>query len=217
MKKKEIKTDTYKKIIIVANILAIIFATIILITNINKNYAEVTLRKNDKTIFSIADLTLGDKLKFKSTEKEVKKELGSPKKEKKYEKNSYRYKELEYKGLKLILRENYNDYILVKAEITKKKYKTSRNIKVGDKILKVMKKYKIENKKGTYMYGNYSTDALSESEIEDRIYLGVRGKNEIAYINRDEIIDGEKPNIAKLELSYKYGKVTKILWSYDFE
>ncbi len=217
MKKKEIKTDTYKKIIIVASILAIIFATIILITNINKNYAEVTLRKNDKTIFSIADLTLGDKLKFKSTEKEVKKELGSPKKEKKYEKNSYRYKELEYKGLKLILRENYNDYILVKAEITKKKYKTSRNIKVGDKILKVMKKYKIENKKGTYMYGNYSTDALSESEIEDRIYLGVRGKNEIAYINRDEIIDGEKPNIAKLELSYKYGKVTKILWSYDFE
>ena len=217
MKKKEIKTDTYKKIIIVASVLAIIFATIILITNINKNYAEVTLRKNDKTIFSIADLTLGDKLKFKSTEKEVKKELGSPKKEKKYEKNSYRYKELEYKGLKLILRENYNDYILVKAEITKKKYKTSRNIKVGDKILKVMKKYKIENKKGTYMYGNYSTDALSESEIEDRIYLGVRGKNEIAYINRDEIIDGEKPNIAKLELSYKYGKVTKILWSYDFE
>lgn len=217
MKKKEIKTDTYKKIIIVASVLAIIFATIILITNINKNYAEVTLRKNDKTIFSIADLTLGDKLKFKSTEKEVKKELGSPKKEKKYEKNSYRYKELEYKGLKIILRENYNDYILVRAEITKKKYKTSRDIKVGDKILKVMKKYKVENKKGTYMYGNYSIDALSESEIEDRIYLGVRGKNEVAYINRDEIIDGEKPNIAKLEISYKHGRVTKIVWSYDFE
>lgn len=217
MKKKEIKTDTYKKIIIVASVLAIIFATIILITNINKNYAEVTLRKNDKTIFTIGDLTLGKNLKFKSTEKEVKKELGSPKKEKKYEKNSYRYKELEYKGLKLILRENYNDYILVRAEITKKKYGTSRDIKVGDKILKVMKKYKVENKKGTYMYGNYSIDALSESEIEDRIYLGVRGKNEVAYINRDEIIDGEKPNIAKLEISYKHGRVTKIVWSYDFE
>ena len=217
MKKKEIKTDTYKKIIIVASVLAIIFATIILITNINKNYAEVTLRKNDKTIFTIGDLTLGKKLKFKSTEKEVKKELGSPKKESKYEKNSYRYKELEYKGLKLILRENYNDYILVRAEITKKKYGTSRDIKVGDKILKVMKKYKVENKKGTYMYGNYSIDALSESEIEDRIYLGVRGKNEVAYINRDEIIDGEKPNIAKLEISYKHGRVTKIVWSYDFE
>lgn len=217
MKKKEIKTDTYKKIIIVASVLAIIFATIILITNINKNYAEVTLRKNDKTIFTIGDLTLGKNLKFKSTEKKVKKELGSPKKEKKYEKNSYRYKELEYKGLKLILRENYNDYILVRAEITKKKYGTSRDIKVGDKILKVMKKYKVENKKGTYMYGNYSIDALSESEIEDRIYLGVRGKNEVAYINRDEIIDGEKPNIAKLEISYKHGRVTKIVWSYDFE
>ena len=217
MKKKEIKTDTYKKIIIVASILAIIFATIILITNINKNYAEVTLRKNDKTIFSIGDLTLGKKLKFMSTEEEVKKELGNPKKERKYEKNSYKYKELEYKGLKIVLRENYDYYILVRAEITKKKYGTSRDIKVGDKILKVMKKYRIENKTGTYMYGNYSIDALNESEIDDRIYLGVRGKNEIAYINRDEIIDGEKPNIAKLEISYKHGRVTKIVWSYDFE
>ena len=97
------------------------------------------------------------------------------------------------------------------------KYKVSRNIKVNDKIIKTIKKFKVENKKGTYLYGNYSVDALNEEEIKDTIYLGIRNDKEVVYINRDALVGDTVSNISRLNISYKYGKITKISWSYDFE
>ena len=107
--------------------------------------------------------------------------------------------------------------MLTKVEVTNNKYKVSRNIKVNDKIIKTIKKFKVENKKGTYLYGNYSVDALNEEEIKDTIYLGIRNDKEVAYINRDALVGDTVSNISRLNISYKYGKITKISWSYDFE
>lgn len=158
-----------------------------------------------------------DDIKYSDTEKDIIKKLGKPKKEDKIKQDIYKYKILHYNGLTLTLKENYNDYMLVKAEIESKKYKTSRDIKVGDSILNVMKKYKVQNERGTYIYGNYSTDALSDSEIKENIYFGVRSAKEVVYVNRDAKVDNNRSNIARLNISYKYGKVKKITWSYDFK
>ena len=172
--------------------------------------------KNNNKIFSMSDLVI-DGVKYGTSEKEVKKKFGTPVKEDKTTKDKYSYKILEYKGLKLTLKENYSDYMLTKVEVTNNKYTVSRNIKVNDKIIKTIKKFKVENKKGTYLYGNYSVDALNEEEIKDTIYLGIRNDKEVVYINRDALVGDTVSNISRLNISYKYGKITKISWSYDFE
>ena len=41
----------------------------------------------------------------------------------------------------------------------------NRNIKIGNSIVKTMKKFKVENKSGQYLYGNYSIGSLSDEEI----------------------------------------------------
>ena len=55
------------------------------------------------------------------------------------------------------------------------------------------------------------------AEIKDTIYLGIRNDKEVAYINRDALVGDTVSNISRLNISYKYGKITKISWSYDFE
>ena len=215
---KKIASDNskQKKVFAVAVVLVIILSILLLIASNFGTFDNVIVKKNKNSIFSISDLTVNN-LKFSDNEKKIIKELGKPKKEKKFTSDIYSYKTLYYDGLELTLKENYNEYMLVKAEITSRKYTTSRNIKVKDRILKVIKKYRVDNKMGTYLYGNYSTNALDSESIKENIFLGVRSTSEVVYINRDAIVDDAKPNIARLNISYKFGKVSKITWSYDIK
>lgn len=224
MKKNEKKTkktieQELKRDKLILKITSIIIVILLILLFASRNYREfdtVMVSKNNNKIFSMSDLVI-DGVKYGTSEKEVKKKFGTPVKEDKITKDKYSYKILEYKGLKLTLKENYSDYMLTKVEVTNNKYKVSRNIKVNDKIIKTIKKFKVGNKKGTYLYGNYSVDALNEEEIKDTIYLGIRNDKEVAYINRDALVGDTVSNISRLNISYKYGKITKISWSYDFE
>ena len=224
MKKNEKKTkktieQELKRDKLILKITSIIIVILLILLLASRNYREfdtVMVSKNNNKIFSMSDLII-DGVKYGTSEKEVKKKFGTPVKEDKITKDKYSYKILEYKGLKLTLKENYSDYMLTKVEVTNNKYKVSRNIKVNDKIIKTIKKFKVENKKGTYLYGNYSVDALNEEEIKDTIYLGIRNDKEVVYINRDALVGDTVSNISRLNISYKYGKITKISWSYDFE
>ena len=224
MKKNEKKTkktieQELKRDKLILKITSIIIVILLILLLASRNYREfdtVMISKNNNKIFSMSDLVI-DGVKYGTSEKEVKKKFGTSVKEDKITKDKYSYKILEYKGLKLTLKENYSDYMLTKVEVTNNKYKVSRNIKVNDKIIKTIKKFKVENKKGTYLYGNYSVDALNEEEIKDTIYLGIRNDKEVVYINRDALVGDTVSNISRLNISYKYGKITKISWSYDFE
>lgn len=224
MKKNEKKTkktieQELKRDKLILKITSIIIVILLILLLASRNYREfdtVMVSKNNNKIFSMSDLVI-DGVKYGTSEKEVKKKFGTPVKENKITKDKYSYKILEYKGLKLTLKENYSDYMLTGVEVTNNKYTVSRNIKVNDKIIKTIKKFKVENKKGTYLYGNYSVDALNEEEIKDTIYLGIRNDKEVVYINRDALVGDTVSNISRLNISYKYGKITKISWSYDFE
>lgn len=224
MKKNEKKTkktieQELKRDKLILKITSIIIVILLILLLASRNYREfdtVMVSKNNNKIFSMSDLVI-DGVKYGTSEKEVKKKFGTPVKEDKTTKDKYSYKILEYKGLKLTLKENYSEYMLTKVEVTNNKYTASRNIKVNDKIIKTIKKFKVENKKGTYLYGNYSVDALNEEEIKDTIYLGIRNDKEVVYINRDALVGDTVSNISRLNISYKYGKITKISWSYDFE
>ena len=216
-KKNEIKKSETEKKIFIISISIIIFLSLLLIISRNfGNFNNVRLRKNNKTIFSVSDLTVSN-LKYGDTEDVILKQLGKPQKIKEDVQNVYKYKILYYDGLKLTLKENYADFMLVKAEITSPKYKTSRGIKVNNRILRVMRSYKVENSTGTYIYGNYTTNLIDNMDVKDPIYMGVRSNSEVVYINRDSVVSEISPNIARLVISYKYGKVTKITWSYDFK
>lgn len=224
MKKNEKKTkktieQELKRDKLILKITSIIIVILLILLLASRNYREfdtVMVSKNNNKIFSMSDLVI-DGVKYGTSEKEVKKKFGTPVKEDKTTKDKYSYKILEYKGLKLTLKENYSEYMLTGVEVTNNKYTVSRNIKVNDKIIKTIKKFKVENKKGTYLYGNYSVDALNEKEIKDTIYLGIRNDKEVVYINRDALVGDTVSNISRLNISYKYGKITKISWSYDFE
>ena len=215
-KKKITNEDTSRNRKIIAGIFIFISALLllVLISGVFGTFNNIKVRKNKNNIFSVSDLTLGN-LKFSDTEDTIVKELGKPNKTEDKKDDIYSYKVYYYNGLTLTLKENYKDYILVKAEITSSRYKTSRGIKVGNKILKVMKKYRVDNTKGTYLYGNYTVDALSNNEIKDNVYFGVRGTEEVVYINKDASVDGKPSNIARLNIGYSHGRVNKITWSYD--
>ena len=220
-KKKDTKKQTISEenkrwiFLLVAGVL-VILSLLLIISGRFGNFEKVKLRTNNKEIFTIKDLTVNN-LKFGSTSSEVQKELGKAKKETKEIKNNYEYLVLEYPGLTLTLRENYDEYILVKAEITSNKYTTSRKIKVGNRIMSAIKKYNISISEGNYIYKNYNMEALSENIIKDNVYFGIRNTNEVRYYNRDAVIEGQKSNTAILKLEYKKGKITKIIWSYDIE
>ena len=157
-------------------------------------------------------------IKYLDKEKKVEKEFGKPKKETTKIVGNYIYKIKKYDGLTITMREDYSDYVVVKVEVTSKKYKTGRELKVGNKITKVMKKYRIDKKKSNYLYGNYSLKALDDKAVTKEVYLGYRDKDKVEYITRDAIINKNNSiMISKIVYEYKYGKVRKITWSYDVE
>ena len=209
------KMNKKKQFIFVSGIIVILFL-ILFLSSFLGNYEKLSLRKNNKDIFTIKDLTVND-LKFLSTEEEINKELGEPKKIEIITKNSYSYKEYYYSGLKLTLKENYSDYVLVGAEITSSRYKTGRKIRVGNRITKVFNKYKVENKKGNYIYKNYTIDALNDNLVKENAYFAYRTEKEVRYYNKDAVIEGNPTNVAELKISYKLGRINKITWSYDLK
>ena len=113
-KKKDTKKQTISEenkrwiFLLVAGVL-VILSLLLIISGRFGNFEKVKLRTNNKEIFTIKDLTVNN-LKFGSTSSEVQKELGKAKKETKEIKNNYEYLVLEYPGLTLTLRENYDDF-----------------------------------------------------------------------------------------------------------
>lgn len=213
-KNKVNKLDSKQILFLVIVGVIVILSLLLLISGIFGNFKDVKLKKNNNEIFTIKDLTVNN-LKFLSTSEEVEKELGKPRKKQELTKNNYRYVEYYYSGLKLTLKENYSDYVLVGAEISSSKYKTSRNIKVGNKVLNVINKYKVEFPEGNYIYKNYTLDALNDNLVKDNVYFGYRTTKEIRYYNKDTVIEGNPTNLAELKFNYRFGRINKITWSYD--
>ena len=140
--KNEILASRQKQLFISYVLFALILIIMLIIfLSYFKNFGEITLRNNNKDIFSIKDLTINN-LKYGDREKDVIKELGKAKSEKKERIDNYDYKILSYDGLTVYLKEYYNDYKLSKVEITSKKYYISRKIRVGKKITNVFKKFR---------------------------------------------------------------------------
>lgn len=211
---QELKRD--KIMLVITSLVIAILLSLLVASRNYRDFSAINIKTNNKTIFSISDLTINN-LKYGDNEEKVLKELGTPIKESNETKDKYSYKELEYNNLKITLRENYDDYILTGVEIKSDKYVINRNIKIGNSIVKTMKKFKVENKSGQYLYGNYSIGSLSDEEITDTIYFGVRNNKKVVYVNKDATVNDMYSNISKLTLDYKKGKITKITWSYDFE
>lgn len=216
-KKKEVKDkSSYIKIALVSVILIFLIGLIVYARNF-RNFSNIYLRANNKDIFNVKDLVIGD-IKYLDNEQTIVNKMGKPKKESTIVNKGYVYKIYKYDGLKLTLKENYSDYVLVGAETTSRKYVTARKIRVGNKITKVLKKYRVDNKKGTYMYGKYSRSALNDLAVTKDIYLGYREKDVVEYINRDAVVDKKLPVMkSNIKYEYKYGKIKKISWLYDVE
>ena len=212
--KKETKMTKQRKIFTLVVGLIVMISLLLIISGLFGNFLKVKLKTNKKEIFNISDLTV-DNLKFGSTESEIIKEYGEPNKKEETVKNNYQYKIYEYKGLTLILKEHYNAYILVKAEITSSKYKTSRKVKVGDKILNAINKYNVSIRQGNYIYKNYNYDALNSKAVKDDVFLGIRNDNEVRYYNRYAYVEDAPNTVAVLSFKYKFGKIKSIVWSYD--
>ena len=212
---KKVKKLEKKQIIFLSVVGVIVIISLLLVlSGLFGNFESVKLKENNKEIFTIKDLTVNN-LKFLSTSEEVVKELGNPKETKDITKNNYKYKEYYYSGLKLTLKENYDDYVLVGAEISSGRYKTGRNVKVGNRVLSVINKYKVEESTGNYIYKNYTIDALNDNLVKDNAYFSYRNSKEIRYYNKDAVIEGNPTNVAELKLSYRFGRINKITWSYD--
>lgn len=219
MKKNKRKHSISKKEIkILLSIIVLLFLIFLIVYVRNyRNFAEVKLNTNKKDIFTISDLKIND-LKYSSSEDKVIESFGKPEKIVNYSENGFGYKRFEYDNLSLTLREYYDDYILVGVETTSSKYKISRGLRVGSNISRVMNKYKVENKTGSYLYGNYSYEEMSEKA--DNVYMGIRTKLKVSYYNKDAKSDGDTfpvDAIQKMEFEYKNGSVYKISWSYDYE
>lgn len=215
MAKKTVnKLDSKQILFLVIVGVMVILSLLLLVSGIFGNFRDVKLKKNNNEIFTIKDLTVNN-LKFLSTSEEIEKELGKPRTIKNVTKKNYSYKEYYYSGLKLTLKENYSDYVLVGAEITSRKYKINRNIKVGNKVLDVINKYKVELSEGNYIYKNYTIDALKDNIVKDNAYFGYRTMKEIRYYNKDAVTEGNPTNVAELRFDYNLGRIKKITWSYD--
>ena len=219
MKKNKMKIAKKNLKILLSIIVLVFLIFLILYVRNFRNFAEVKLGTNKKNIFTIADLKIDD-LKYSSTEKEVIKSLGKAKKVEELSANGFKYKILRYKDLNITLREYYDDYILVGVESTSRSYKMGRGLRVGSNINRVFNKYRIDNKSGNYLYGNYNYEEMMDKTITDNIYMGIRTKSKVSYYNMDpRSKDDIFPlnSISKIEFEYKNGTVTKITWSYDYE
>lgn len=219
MKKNKSKfTKNNIKILLSIIVLVFLIFLILYVRNF-RNFAEVRLGTNKKDIFTISDLTIND-LKYSSTKKEVIKSLGKAKKEEEYSMNGFKYKILRYKDLDITLREYYDDYILVGIETTSNDYKISRKLKVGSNINRVFNKFRVDYKSGSYLYGNYNFEELTDKDIKDNMYMGIRTSSKVSYYNMDAKSEDDSfplNSIQKLVFEYKNGVVTKISWSYDYE
>ena len=210
--KKNIKT------LLTILLLAVLMFLIIYVRNF-RNFADIKLNTNKKDIFTLSDLKIND-LKYASTEEEIYKSLGKTKDIEEYSMNGFNYKILRYKNLNLTVREYYDDYILVGVETTSSRYKISRGLRVGSNINSVFNKYRISYKTGSYLYGNYNYEELSEKNIKENIYMGIRTKSKVSYYNKDAKSDSDTfplDSIVKMVYEYRNGTVTKISWSYDYE
>lgn len=216
MAKKVIKLDKKQLVFFSVVGIIVVISLLLILSGLFGNFENVKLKKNSNEIFTIKDLKVND-LKFLSTSEEVVKELGKPKTTKEVSKNNYKYMEYYYSGLKLTLKENYDDYVLVGAEISSSKYKIGRNIKVGTKVLNVINKFKVEYPEGNYIYKNYTIDALNDNLVKDNAYFSYRNGSEIRYYNKDAVIEGNPTNIAELKFEYRFGRIKKITWSYDIK
>ena len=211
---KDKKLNKKVKLAVGLALLVIFIVLLILIASYYKDYGKSPLSTNNNAVFNIDDLKL-DSLKYGSTEDEVKAELGKPSKEKIEKRDIYNYKVLTYSGATLTLKENYNDFILCKVEVTSSKYILSRGVKVGKKITYVFNHFYVENPLSAYMYGNYTNKALNDKEVKDNIRYGVRSSENVLYVNRDKVVDDLPVYIAKLDILYANGVIYKITWSYD--
>lgn len=216
--KKNKKHISKKNLKVLLSIIVLVFLIFLILYVRNfRNFGEIKLGTNKKDIFTLSDLKIND-LKYSSTEKEVVKSLGKPKKIDETSANGFNYKIYRYKDLDVTLREYYNDYILIGIDTTSSKYKTSRRLKVGSNINKVMRKYKISNKTGSYLYGNYKLEEMKEKD--DNVYMGIRTNSKVSYYNKDAKGENDTfpmDSVLKIIYEYKNGTVTKISWSYDYE
>lgn len=216
MKKNRDEKSNKKKIIIVSFILLLIIGLMIYAENF-RNFSSIYLMKNKKEMLDINDLVVGD-IKYLDNEKKVNSVLGKPSTESTKIIGSYQYKIKKYDGLIVTMKENYDDFVVVKIELTSKKYKTGRNIKIGDGITKVLRNYRVDNSRGTYMYGNSKIDALNDKSLTKTLYTGYRDKEKVEYAVRDSISDRNSPVlIERITYEYTRGKIKKITWSYDVE
>lgn len=216
MKKNRDEKSNKKKIIIVSFILLLIIGLMIYAENF-RNFSSIYLMKNKKEMLDINDLVVGD-IKYLDNEKKVNSVLGKPNTESTKIIGSYQYKIKKYDGLIVTMKENYDDFVVVKIELTSKKYKTGRNIKIGDGITKVLRNYRVDNSRGTYMYGNSKIDALNDKSLTKTLYTGYRDKEKVEYAVRDSISDRNSPVlIERITYEYTRGKIKKITWSYDVE
>ena len=106
------------------------------------------------------------------------------------------------------------------AEIFKEimEYEEIKSDSIGEEeIIEETQKLIDLNKRKINFIRNAKEKETNEEEIKDTIYLGIRNDKEVAYINRDALVGDTVSNISRLNISYKYGKITKISWSYDFE
>lgn len=213
-------SDKKKKYILFLGIFILIIILIAIFVSIKySDFYKMSLSKNKKAEFSMDDLLIDD-LSYKDDEKKLVKKYGKPNSSKEFTNNGYKYKLYKYDGMDVTLKEFYDDYRIQGVSVTSRKYKVSRDIKVGNRVSKVVKKYRIANKKSNYMYGNYSSKALEDTSNLDNIYFGKRTKSKIEYVNRDQNISQDTfipTNIAKLTINYKNNRVTKISWSYDLQ
>lgn len=218
MKKNEKKNEISRnfKIVLISFILVFFIGLIIYARNF-RNFSTITLMSNKKTYYNVSDLVVND-IKYLDNEKTVEKKLGKPKKESTKVIGNYLYKIKKYDGLTITLKEDYSDFKVSKVEVTGRKYKTGRKIKVGNKITKVFRSYKVKNKKGNYMYGNYTAKVLNDRAVKKEVYFGHREKDYVEYVIRDAITDSSSPVMtSRVRYDYKYGKIRKITWSYDVE
>ena len=194
----------------------VLLLLLILVIKTFKNYGQIKLTTNNESIFSHEDLVI-DEIGFGAKEEEVIKAYGEPNEKKEEIKGSYKYKIYKYNGMTLTLKENYENYLLVKVEITSVDHETGRKIKVGNKITKVFESYRVDNEEGSYIYGNYTKKALTDKEVSGNIYFGLRTNENVLYVNRDSVVEDMPTNIATLNIEYDHGVINKITWSYDVE
>ena len=217
-KERKLSFMSNKKVLLLFIFIIFIVMMAIFLSSFFSDYSRISLFKNKKEIFNVSDLSIND-LTYMSTEKDVKKEFGKPKSIDKKNINGLKYQVYNYDGFKITLKEFYETYKISKVEVTSNKVTVSGNIKVGTRIIKVMNKFRVSNKKNRYIYNNYASSALEDETITDNIYYGKRTKTTVEYVNRDKILTNiDTPNnIAKLIINYKHGRVTKIVWSYDIQ